>query len=365
MCVTRAMTADATTETSPISRRRRLDPAVVLPRGEPGSFDSHVVGDPCVVWDDDVGTWRMFYFAAREDDICSSACALADSAEAIGPGAWHKQGSVNLANPDALLKPTGWHKWWVATDAARPNRPNRAARLDGRFWAFFATTRPRKVIQAAWAECLAGPWRVQAGAIIEPGERDAPDGLWCDTPTACVLNGDDELVLFYKAYPARPQAGQPGAPFGSCSVAARWRPDAPRAGKIGPILRPGNDGHAWTRGWIGGVQPVPHEVGWIGLLNASPTPPDADSHREPAPSQGGWAVHEGGNIETGWRVDDTTGPIFSVNGLCETEREAGLGVNFWRHHLLVTPSGRERIFFNSGAYGREQMYSCALRNEGI
>jgi hypothetical protein len=39
---------------------------------------------------------------------------------------------------------------------------------------------------------------------------------------------------------------------------------------------------------------------------------------------------------------------------------AGLGTNLWRHHLLVTPGGKARIFFNSGRYGQEQMYSCVL-----
>jgi hypothetical protein len=43
--------------------------------------------------------------------------------------------------------------------------------------------------------------------------------------------------------------------------------------------------------------------------------------------------------------------------LAAPEIDAGLGVNFWRHYLLVTPGGNIRIFFNSGPYGKEQMYS--------
>jgi hypothetical protein len=39
----------------------------------------------------------------------------------------------------------------------------------------------------------------------------------------------------------------------------------------------------------------------------------------------------------------------------------GIGVNFWRHYLLVTPKGQVRIFFNSGTYGTEQMYSLVPR----
>jgi hypothetical protein len=96
---------------------------------------------------------------------------------------------------------------------------------------------------------------------------------------------------------------------------------------------------------------------WYGLINGSPTPPTDDSHREPAPSLGGWVVRDGPDLEGSWRPDAEHSPFRRPEQLTPRELEAGLGVNFWRHHLLVTSKGQARIYFNSGPYGREQMYS--------
>jgi len=93
------------------------------------------------------------------------------------------------------------------------------------------------------------------------------------------------------------------------------------------------------------------------LTSGSPTPPENESHREPAPSLAGWAEVTG--FESEWVVDNENSPFRYPKDLSVKEIEAGLGVNFWRHHLLVTPGGQIRIFFNSGAYGKEQMYSLA------
>jgi hypothetical protein len=72
---------------------------------------------------------------------------------------------------------------------------------------------------------------------------------------------------------------------------------------------------------------------------------------------GGWAVCSGRDPDAGWRILASGSPLFTPERLSDADRDAGLGVNFWRHHLLVT--GRQaRIFFNSGPYGREQMYSA-------
>ena len=69
----------------------QIDARPVLTRGGEGSVDRGVVGDPCVVWDDAVGTWRMFYFASGLHPESGArgprtAMALATSAEEIGPG---------------------------------------------------------------------------------------------------------------------------------------------------------------------------------------------------------------------------------------------------------------------------------------
>ena len=42
----------------------KIDSRCVLPRGPENSFDYKVVGDPCIIWDEDINTWRMFYFAS-------------------------------------------------------------------------------------------------------------------------------------------------------------------------------------------------------------------------------------------------------------------------------------------------------------
>ena len=68
-------------------------------------------------------------------------------------------------------------------------------------------------------------------------------------------------------------------------------------------------------------------------------------------------VCDGPDLEGLWRPDTGHSPLRRPEQLAEAELQAGLGVNFWRHHLLAVSSGQARIYFNSGPYGREQMYS--------
>jgi hypothetical protein len=122
-------------------------------------------------------------------------------------------------------------------------------------------------------------------------------------------------------------------------------------------------GEAWNRGWMSSIQLLyaPERRAWYGLHNGSPTAPRDQSHREPAPSLGGWLNCEGDPLTGTWRADMKRSPFRHPEQLTAPERTAGLGVNFWRHHLLVTPKGQARILFNSGAYGSEQMYSLIPR----
>jgi hypothetical protein len=345
-----------------MARKWTIDSRCVLPRGQSGAFDSKIAGDPVVVWDEEVRTWRMFYFASSEGDPAKSGpsgplvagMALSRSAEEIGPGDWEKAGQVPLHNPEALLQGKPGHKWWVVLD---PQDNNRAARIGGRYWALFVSTYGVKHIQAASAERLAGPWTVVVAPILSPGAAGAPDSKHCDTPTAYWFESSKQMLIFYKAYPLRAQAGQPGSPFGSSSVMAHWSPGQATAVKGRQILIPGRD-KAWNRGWVGGVQLLHDEqTGWYALSNGSPTPPEDQSNREPAPSVAGWLRCQGGTPEGEWSTDLEASPFRYPDQLTEPELRAGLGVNFWRHHLLVTPGGRARIFFNSGKYGTEQMYS--------
>ena len=167
-----------------------------------------------------------------------------------------------------------------------------------------------------------------------------------------------QVLIFYKAYPREAQPEQPGAPFGSSTVVAWWRPSEPVARKADRVMAPGRNDD-WNRGWVGGFQLLRDaRLGvWYALLNGSPTAPADDSHREPAPSLGGWAVCQGEHPGGEWAADNSVSPFRKSEDLSDAETKAGLGVNFWRHHLLVTPGGRARIFFNSGPYGTEQMYS--------
>jgi hypothetical protein len=235
---------------------------------------------------------------------------------------------------------------------------NRAARIQGRYWGLHVSG-SSKHIYAVWAERLAGPWTCVEEPILSPNtEGTAPDGKHCDTPTAFWFENLGTVIIFYKAYPLRPQASQPNSLFGSSSVIAHWRPGEPAARKANQILVPGG-GTEFCRGWVGGVQLLrdSQTQRWYALINGSPTSPEDNSNREPAPSLGGWAICRDTAPEGAWEVDTERSPILRTDQLTASEIQAGLGVNFWRHHLLVTRGGRARIFFNSGRYGTEQMYS--------
>lgn len=344
-----------------MAKKWRIDPRCVLPRGPKGDFDSRVVGDPCIVWDEEASCWRMFYFASPGIGADGkphgriAGMALSRSAEEIGPGDWRKAGPARVANPfEEIVKYNG-HKFWVVLD---PLAANRAARIDGRYWGLFIVGR-YKHVYAAWTKSLAGPWTVIEKPILSPGrEHGAVDGRHCDTPTAYWMADRGQVLIFYKAYPREAQPEQPGAPFGSSTVVAWWRPSEPVARKADRVMAPGRNDD-WNRGWVGGFQLLRDaRLGvWYALLNGSPTAPADDSHREPAPSLGGWAVCQGEHPGGEWAADNSVSPFRKSEDLSDAETKAGLGVNFWRHHLLVTPGGRARIFFNSGPYGTEQMYS--------
>lgn len=343
----------------------RIDPEPVLTRGPIDSLDARVVGDPCIVWDEPAGTWRMFYFASGLHPETKrrgprTAMAIARSPERVGPGDWTKLGLVSFTNPEALINPDDFHKWWVVMDARRPNQP---VRIDGRYWAVFTASirlhdgRMHKHLQAASAEALAGPWTLRAQPILAPGEGASLDALHADAPTAFWLEDRQRVLIYYMAYPVLAQTGQPRAPFGSGTMAATWHPREEQARKEGIAIRAGTE-DGWNQGWMASIQLVPAAGGrsWYGLYNASPTPPADRSHREPAPSLGGWVVCDGDPLNGRWRADLRHSPFRRPEQLTAAERAAGLDVNFWRHHLLVT-AGAARIFFNSGPYGSEQMYS--------
>jgi len=238
-----------------MERPWRLDPVCVLPRGPQGSYDARVVGDPCIVWDEKRGTWRMFYFASGHGS--GTALAFSRSQEQIGPGDWEKAGQPELTNPEDLVARRNWHKWWVVMDLERNNR---AARIEGRYWALMVSARQqqgqreRKHIQVAYATSLAGPWTIVPQPILAP-DPDFLDGLHCDTPSAFWMAQQQQRVaIFYKGYPSVAQEPQSGSRFGSGTILAYWHPRDVTARKVRVLLRSGvND--TWLKGWISTPQP--------------------------------------------------------------------------------------------------------------
>jgi len=45
-----------------------------------------------------------------------------------------------------------------------------------------------------------------------------------------------------------------------------------------------------------------------------------------------------------------------IEDIPEEAIQTGEGVNLWRQHILCMPDGRMALFYNSGAYGKEQLY---------
>ena len=330
-------------------RWRRL--GLVIPRVENGDKTS-VAGDPCIVWDEDLPGWRMVLFFEPP----GHAQAVCRTPEDVGPGRWEFLGPLAFANPADLVG-KGTHKPFIVMEA---HRPNRAARVDGRYWLLLVNyERGHKLVQSAWAEKLAGPWRLEAGALIEPGPAGAFDERHVDAVTGYYFPEREAFLYFYMGYPEAAQPW-PSSPYGSAQGAALQPARGGQVEKLGVILPPeGRAGH-WAGGWVGGLQILPgRDRPWIAVANASPTAPRRDdasiSREEPPPSLGGFAV-----CAQGWPVSGWSWQLEPVEWVAEMPPEAlagGEGANLWRQHLLCLPSGRRVLFYNSGPYGREQLFA--------
>ena len=325
--------------------------APILPRGSAGTFDSAIVGDPCIVWDADINNWRMFYFAMGESSV-STGVAVARSASRVDGGDWIKIGRLPIEGPLAEY----CHKFWILMD---PRRPGAAIRLGDQFVAFFTSVRDgAKVVGRARARYLAGPWHTDEVPVLSKGAADAFDGHGADAPTAYWFEDRGRILLFYMAYPAEPQREQPTSPLGSCQAVALLDPAAAQAEKLGPILRPGSKARHWCNGWIGGLQllPTANPQQWVALLNGSATPVH-EGYGEPDPSVAGWARCDEAFPTGGWIFDLKQSPIELPEKMAMAAKQSGESTNFWRHYLLVLPDERARIYYNSGQYGNEQIYA--------
>jgi len=311
----------------------------------------HVVGDPCVVWDPEISAWRMVLFF---DPPGHADCTSTDPTGA--PGTWSSPRPLRFANPEALPAGGGTHKPFVVMDAWHPNR---AAFVDGRYWLVsvsFAGNAREKRVQRAWASSLAGPWTLEPGDLIARGGAGDFDENHVDAVSGYWFEGRGQFLYFYMGYPLTPQPWA-HSPYGNAIGVATQKPGEP-AVKAGVAIAPSDDRTSWASGYLGGLQLLPGvDHRWVAVINASPSPPDRSgtlTSEEPAPSLGGMAYTDAEFPTSGWTVADR--PFETIEEIPPEAIAAGEGVNLWRHHLLAAV-GVRRLFYNSGSYGHEQLYS--------
>ena len=323
---------------------------LVLPRAKDG-IGSHVVGDPCIVWDDEIPGWRMFLFAAPP----GHGQAVCRTAGDVGPGSWQFLGPLSFTNPQELLG-GGTHKPFVIMN---PFQPNRAAVIDGRCWLVTVSSiSGHKTAQNASASQLAGPWTVEPGPLIDLGNEWEFDARHVDAPSGYYFPARGEILYFYMGYPLLPQP-RVISPYGSAQAVAVQSLGRQRVRKLRAILPPCQKPGHWASGWVGGLQLLPgRQHRWIAIINASPAAPDptdhADSREEPPPSLGGFAVCDEEWPVSGWQWQPQ--PIEWIEQIPADAIASGEGTNLWRQHILLMPDGRLALFYNSGSYGKEQMY---------
>jgi hypothetical protein len=241
-----------------------------------------------------------------------------------------------------------------------PYRPNQPAKIQDRFLlvTVSSTKDNRKVIQQAWAERLAGPWTLEEGITIPPGAPADFDAKHVDAVTAYYFADRQELLYFYMGYPKQAQQ-RTVSPYGSAQAVATRRLAEKTVTKRGVILEPCQRTGHWASGWVGGLQILPgKEHRWIAIVNASPTAPTPQdktiAREEPAPSLGGFAYCDEEWPVTNWQWYPA--PIEWIEGIPAEALANGEGVNLWRQHILTLQDGSVALFYNSGFYGKEQMY---------
>ena len=331
---------------------------LVLARDERGGICS-VAGDPCIVWDDELQGWRMVLFFSPP----GHAQAICRSRHDIGPGKWEMLGPLEFTNPDDLSGKST-HKPFIVMDA---HHPNTAARINDRYWLVTVSHRDgHKVIQRAFAKSLSGPWTIEPGVLIDTGQGSDFDAEHVDAISAFYFPERDEILYFYMGYPSTPQDRKISR-HGSAQADAVQKTGESKVRKLGIILAPCQHAGHWASGWVGGLQLLPGKTHrWIAILNASPTAPtqtDGAIHKEePPPSLGGFAYCDEEWPVKGWQWCPT--PIEWIEDIPADARENGEGVNLWRQHILCLPGNKMALFYNSGFYGKEQLYLKISENDG-
>ena len=320
---------------------------VVLERQQ---ADSGVSGDPCIVWDEAISGWRMVLFY----NPWGHAQAICTNRDDLGPGQWKLQGPLPVTNPETV--PGGFHKPFIVMD---PDHANQPAKVDGRYYLLVVSFKDgHKQIQRAWSEKLAGPWTFEPQAIIPIGAENDFDAKHTDAVTGYYFPERKEFLYFYMGYPRKAQPRKI-SPFGSAQAVAIQKLDQKVATKLGIILEPCRQAGHWASGWVGGLQLLRgREHRWVAVVNASPTAPDPGKKdvwtEEPPPSLGGFAW-----CDEEWPVKNwhfAPEPIEWVKDIPKSALDAGEGYNLWRQFIHVLPDGRAALFYNSGYYGREQLY---------
>ena len=336
-----------------LSSNRWVRTGLVLARRASGN-GQHVVGDPCVVWDAEIGGWRMVLFFDPPGH--GSSISLDPDA---APDSWSDPVPLVFTNPEELPENGGTHKPFIVMDAARPNV---AAHVDGKYWLVsvsFSGDAREKRAQRAHATSLAGPWTLERGDLIAPGGVGDFDENHVDAVSGFWFAEQNQFLYFYMGYPLRKQAWS-NSPYGNAIGVASQVPGEP-AVKRGIALQPSSDPDHWTSGYLGGLQVLPGvDHRWVALINASPSRPDRSggtTSEEPAPSLGGLAYSDSDFPVDGWVAAEQ--PIEWIEDIPNAALEAGEGVNLWRQHLLQAGS-TTRLLYNSGRYGTEQMYSKVL-----
>ena len=316
---------------------------LVIPR----SNDSGVMGDPCIVWDEEISAWRMFLFSAppgHGHTVCTrmSANGLPEEWAAVEP--------LDFQCPGGST-----HKPYVVQEACCPNH---AACIRGEYWLVSVMGSREKYIQRARATSLAGPWKWDPEPLIPRGAPGDFDGKHTDAVTGFYFPERDEVLYFYMGYPLQAQ-DRAISPFGNAQGVAVQRPGELHATKLGMYLPPSQEPGHWASGWLGGLQILPGKTHrWIAVLNASPTAPTPDdssnAREEPAPSLGGWAY-----CDEEWPVKNwhfMPQPMEWIDDIPATAHADGENTNLWRQQALVLKDGRIAVFYNSGFYGKEQLY---------
>ncbi len=242
------------------------------------------------------------------------------------------------------------------------HRPNKAAFVDGHYWLVtvsFTGNAREKRIQRASATDLAGPWTIEPGDLISRGGPGDFDEKHADAVSGFWFEEFNQFVYYYMGYPDTAQPWS-SSPFGN-AIGVATQQVGQHAKKLGPMLLPSIVPGHWASGYLGGLQLLPGTTHrWIAVLNASPSKPDQSASltsEEPPPSLGGLAFSDSEFPTEGWVLADE--PFEWIEQLPERAIADGEGVNLWRQHIVIA-NGVTRLFYNSGSYGVEQMYSKEL-----